>query len=116
MRENTVSLKPLSDDERSAARHKATAARAARASVKARLKSGETSVADVIDDGHRDEAIGRLKVLELLKALPGVGDVRAAGIMAEVGIAPTRRIRGLGVHQRKALIEHLSAHPARAGQ
>ncbi len=103
-----MSLKPLTDVERTQAREKATAARAVRAGIKSRLKAGKVSVAEVIESSSDDEAVGRLKVLDLLKALPGVGEVRAAAIMSAVGIAPTRRVRGLGVHQRKALIDHLN--------
>lgn len=104
-----MSLKPLSDSERTAARHKATAARAKRAVVKDKLKAGETTVAEVIENSDGDEAIGRLKVSDLLESLPGVGKVRASTIMEDVGIAPTRRIRGLGVHQRRALVTYLEA-------
>jgi len=105
-----VSLKPLTDVERAQAREKATMARAVRADIKSGLKTGKLSVADVIENPGGDDAVGRLKVLDLLKALPGVGDVRAAAIMAEVGIAATRRVRGLGIHQRKALIQYLEHH------
>jgi len=107
-----VSLKPLTDAERAEAREKATAARTVRADIKARLKTGKLSVADVIENPDGDDAVGRLKVLDLLKALPGVGEVRAAGIMTEVGIAATRRVRGLGIHQRTALVRHLAQHHA----
>ena len=107
-----MSLKPLTDAERTAASEKATAARAVRADVKARLKTGKLSVAEVIENPDGNDAVGRLKVLDLLKALPGVGEVRAAGIMTAVGIAATRRVRGLGVHQRTALIRHLEHHHA----
>jgi transposase len=107
--EKPVSLKPLSDTERTAARNKATAARAERAEVKAKLKDGRASVAEVIDLAKDVESIGRLRVVELLEALPGIGKVRAAAIMESIGIAPTRRVRGLGVHQRKALIELLES-------
>ena len=105
-----MSLKPLTDAERARAREKATAARAVRADIKAQLKTGKLSVAEVISTTDGEDAVGRLKVLDLLKALPGVGDVRAAAIMAEVGIAATRRVRGLGVHQRKALVSYLELH------
>ncbi|WP_434994157.1 integration host factor, actinobacterial type [Arthrobacter sp. Ld5] len=105
-----MSLKPLTDDERTRAREKATAARAVRADIKSRLRTGKLSVADVIQNPDGDDAVGRLKVLDLLKALPGVGDVRAAAIMAEVGIAGTRRVRGLGIHQRKSLVTYLEHH------
>ncbi|BBE22921.1 hypothetical protein MN0502_18040 [Arthrobacter sp. MN05-02] len=105
-----MSLKPLTDVERTQAREKATAARAVRADIKSRLKTGKLSVADVIENSGGEGAVGRLRVLDLLKALPGVGDVRAAAIMAEVGIAATRRVRGLGIHQRKALVSYLEHH------
>jgi hypothetical protein len=105
-----VSLKPLTDVERTQAREKATAARAVRADIKAQLKTGKLSVAEVIGAADVGDAVGRLKVLDLLKALPGVGDVRAAAIMLEVGIAATRRVRGLGVHQRRDLVSYLELH------
>lgn len=105
-----MSLKPLTDVERTQAREKATAARAVRADIKSRLKTGKLSVADVVGNPDGDEAVGRLKVVDLLKALPGVGDVRATAIMADVGIASTRRVRGLGIHQRKALVSYLENH------
>ena len=104
-----MNLKPLTDDERTRAREKATAARSVRADIKAKIKTGEMSVEEVILSRSSEEAVGRLKVMDLLRALPGVGERRAAGIMATVGIAPTRRVRGLGVHQRKALIELLAS-------
>lgn len=107
-----MNLKPLTEAERAAAREKAGAARLARADIKARLKAGSLSVAEVIENPGGDDAVGRLKVLDLLKALPRVGDVRAATIMAEVGIAATRRVRGLGIHQRKALVEYLDQQNA----
>ena len=105
-----MNLKPLTEEERTRAREKATAARTVRADIKAKIKSGELSVQEVIVSRSSEEAVGRLKVVDLLRALPGVGERRAAGIMATVGIAPTRRVRGLGVHQRKALIELLDNH------
>nr|WP_209067834.1 integration host factor, actinobacterial type [Arthrobacter pigmenti] len=105
-------MKPLTDSERTLAREKATAARTVRAELKSRLKSGDITVGEVINGHSSEEAIGRLRVLDLLKALPGVGEKRAAGIMDAVGIASTRRVRGLGIHQRRALVEHLRHHSA----
>jgi ribosomal protein S13 len=45
-----------------------------------------------------------MKVSALLEALPGVGKVRAQQIMERLEIAPSRRLRGLGERQRKALL------------
>jgi hypothetical protein len=102
-----MALRPLSDDERAAAREKATRARTARAEVKKGLRERRMSVADILERAEQDEAVSRLKVSDLLESVPGIGQVRSAAIMDEIGIARTRRLRGLGVHQRKALIAYL---------
>ena len=59
----------------------------------------------MIEQGRTDDTIGKLKVVALLESLPGVGKVKARAIMAEVGISETRRVRGLGPHQAKALVD-----------
>ena len=100
-----MSLRPLSASERADALNKAAAARAARAAAKERLKKGETSAADIIRSAGEDHALARMRVAELLEALPGIGKVRAAAIMEQLGIAASRRLRGLGVHQRRALVD-----------
>ncbi|MFC8302450.1 integration host factor, actinobacterial type [Specibacter sp. NPDC057265] len=103
-----MNLPQLSQQERADARTKAIAARAVRSQTKLDLKTGHTSVAAVLSAAAREPALDRLKVCELLEALPGIGKVRATVIMSELGIAPTRRVRGLGVHQRRALLEYLA--------
>lgn len=102
-----MSLRPLTPQERSAALHKAAAARVSRAAAKERLKTGDLSIEDLLSAGETDEAIARMRVVELLEALPGIGQVRAAAIMERFGIAPSRRIRGLGIHQRRALVDFI---------
>lgn len=81
---------------------KASAARAARAELKARVKAGEMSLREVLDSA--DDAAQKLKVVALLESLPGVGKVKARRAMADIGIADTRRVQGLGAHQRRALL------------
>ena len=100
-----MALPPLTPEQRAAALEKAAAARRTRAEVKNRLKYSQGSLAEVIEQGRTDEAIGKLKVSALLEALPGVGKVKARAIMADIGISETRRVRGLGPHQAAALIE-----------
>ncbi|ALO66850.1 integration host factor, actinobacterial type [Arthrobacter alpinus] len=102
-----MNLPHLSHEQRAEARIKAIAARAVRSQIKLDLKTGQASVADVLDAAAAEPALDRLRVSDLLEALPGIGKVRATVIMSELGIAPTRRVRGLGVHQRRALISYL---------
>ncbi|MEO5746216.1 MAG: integration host factor, actinobacterial type [Terracoccus sp.] len=99
-----MALPPLTAEQRAAALAKAAAARRERAAVKNRLKYSSGSLSEVIDDGKIDPVIGKMKVTELLEAMPGVGRVRARAIMAEVGIAESRRVRGLGANQSAALL------------
>ena len=100
-----MALPPLTPEQRAAALEKAAAARQARAEVKNRLKYSQGSLSEVIEQGRTDDTIGKLKVVALLESLPGVGKVKARAIMAEVGIYETRRVRGLGPHQAKALVD-----------
>lgn len=100
-----VALPQLTDEQRAAALEKAAAARRARAELKDRLKRGGTNLKQVLKDAETDEVLGKMKVSALLEALPKVGKVKAQEIMTELEIAPTRRLRGLGDRQRKALLE-----------
>ena len=93
----------LTPEQRSAALAKAAEARRARAELKDRLKHSAVSIQQVFADGEKDDAIGKMKVSAVLESMPGVGKVRAQRIMEKVGISPTRRVRGLGAHQRAAL-------------
>jgi transposase len=85
---------------------KAAAARRARAELKDRLKRGGTTLGEVLKQSDTDEVLGKMKVSALLEAMPGVGKVRAAQIIEQHEIATSRRLRGLGDRQRKALLTH----------
>lgn len=94
----------LTPEQRAAALEKAAAARRARAELKERLKLGSITLAEVLEQGQDDELVGKTKVLAVLESLPGVGKVKARRTMEEIGIADSRRVRGLGVQQREALL------------
>lgn len=94
----------LTPEQRAAALEKAAAARRARAELKERLKMGSVTLAEVLEQGENDDLVGKTKVLAVLESLPGVGKVKARRTMEEIGIAETRRVRGLGSQQREALL------------
>jgi hypothetical protein len=102
--EETVALPELTEEQRAAALEKAAAARRARAELKERLKRGGTNLNEVLAQSDSDDILGKMKVSALLEALPGVGKVRAQQIMERLEIANSRRLRGLGERQRKALL------------
>ena len=80
-----------------------------RAAVKNRLKHSGASLADVLREGERNDAIGKMKVVDLLQAMPGLGKVRARNVMERIGISESRRIRGLGANQVAALEKEFGA-------
>lgn len=93
----------MTPEKRAAAVAEGARARAIRAQLCAELKSGTLALVDALDQAERDEAIARLKVTALLQALPGIGEVKADAILGRLGIASTRRLRGLGPKQLAAL-------------
>lgn len=96
----------LTLEQRRAALEKAKLSRKERAEVKEKIALGEINIFDAINDPR--ESIRRMKVIELLSAIPGVGKARATLIMERRNIAPTRRIAGLGQLQLKALGKELA--------
>lgn len=103
-----MALRELTQEERDTARKKALAARAERAEVKKEFGAGSLSFEQVLAAADRSEAVARLKTIELLEALPGVGRVSATRILETLNVSINRRLGGLGVKQRRALTEHLA--------
>ncbi|WP_026461080.1 integration host factor, actinobacterial type [Schaalia suimastitidis] len=98
-----MALPDLTPEQRAEALAKATAARRRRAEVKTALKSRKITFSEVLALAEKEEAIAKMKVVALLESLPRVGVNTAAQIMNEVGIAASRRVRGLGQVQRQEL-------------
>jgi hypothetical protein len=95
----------LTPEQRTAALAKAAQARKARAELKDHLKTGRTSLKELLGKADKDEIVGKMKVLAVLESLPGTGKVKARRLMEQVGISETRRLQGLGAKQRDSLLE-----------
>lgn len=93
----------LSDEVRRAALQKAVEVRRQRSEVRVRLKDGSLSLGDLLDRVD-DDMVGKMKALVVIESLPGVGKVKARRLMADIGIAESRRLRGLGDQQRAKLL------------
>lgn len=99
----------LTPEQRQLALQKAAAARRQRAEVKDKLKIGSLSLEELFEQADRNDEAGemlaKLKVVSVLESLPGVGKVRARNLMKELDISESRRLRGLGSNQRRALLQ-----------
>ncbi|MBB1512729.1 30S ribosomal protein S13 [Tessaracoccus sp. MC1679] len=100
-----MAIPQLSSAQLEAAREAATQARRARAELKEQVKTGTVSFTEALNKAVGDDTLSRIKVVDLLRAMPRVGITRASEIMENLQIAPNRRIRGLGRHQVDRLNE-----------
>lgn len=101
-----MALPELTDEQRKAALEKAAQARHERAELREKIKSGKVTLEEVLDSD--DPIASRMKVSTLIESLPGYGKAKTAKVMEELGISPTRRVKGLGARQREQLLEKLS--------
>ena len=97
---------PLTEEQRRDALEKAAAARRKRAELKEQLKSGRTTLKELLE--RQDEVVGKMKVSTVLESLPGVGRVRARKLMERLDISESRRLRGLGAKQKENLLQEFA--------
>ena len=100
-------LPELTAEQRKAALEKAARVRKERADIKRKLKEGKLKVSDILKKAD-DEIYGKMTVKSVIESVPGVGKLRAAKIMEEIGISTSRRVKGLGPKQISALRERFS--------
>ena len=101
-----MALPELTDEQKRQALKKAQEVRSKRAQIRAELKKGNMSLEEVLANADND-VIGKMRVAYLLESLPRIGKVRARQIMEEIGIDENRRVQGLGVRQKEALLNRL---------
>jgi guanylate kinase len=95
--------------DRVAASRAAVAARRARAAVKHDVATHARTARDVLDTAWAEPGSPEagLRVRELLTSVPTLGPIRAAKVMAQLGIAESKRAAGLGIRQRADLWNYL---------
>lgn len=95
--------KLIDDEQRRKNIALAMEARKERATVKARVASGEIGVADVL--AMDSKAVRRMTVISLLAARKGCSKRGALRLMQSIGISEERRVGGLGSRQRERLLD-----------
>jgi guanylate kinase len=90
-------------EERRINGQRAVEARRERAAIKRSLKDGSISAREVLL--NPSISISRMRVSDFIAALPQMGPLRALSLMERIGISSSRRIGGLGVRQRRELLQ-----------
>lgn len=103
MTESNIKRNPVPNitaEQRAAALEKAARVRSERAALKCRLVGGETTLSEAM----AEPCAAHMRVYQLVRALPGIGNAGTDRIMRELHIDRDRRVAGLGCRQREALI------------
>ncbi|MDH2392711.1 MULTISPECIES: integration host factor, actinobacterial type [Streptomyces] len=98
-------LPTMTPEQRKAALAKAAEARRARTQLLESLRSGKKKLSQVLKKAQDDPVVGKTKVSQLLRAIPGMGPAKVTALMDEIGIDDNRRAGGLGDRQRQELIQ-----------
>ena len=72
--------------------------------MKQRLKSGQLSLPGFLAEADGSPPLAKMRVSDVLEAMPAYGPVKAERLMGHLDIASSRRVRGLGARQRAALL------------
>jgi hypothetical protein len=86
---------PRSGDQREAARLKGLRLTAERKRLRARLQAGELTLAQAL--AQDKEAARGMRIVTVVRALPGIGAATAARLITQAGIDAARRVGALTV-------------------
>lgn len=95
----------LSAEDRLRALEIAKSSRQERAWVKSEIQRGDISFSEFMEMAEKNPVLAKMRVAELLESLPSYGKIRARSVLERFDISPTRRVQGLGRHQRSALLK-----------
>lgn len=86
-------------------RERSVEVRRERAALKGRLKAGEISPADVLND--EGSVAAKIRLFAFLRNCPGVGQAGARTLLRALGLSETKTIRSLGRVQKARILTAL---------
>ena len=86
-------------------RERSVEVRRERATLKRRLKAGEISPADVLND--EGNVAAKIRLFTFLKNCPGVGSAGSRTLLRALGLSETKTIRSLGPVQKTRILTML---------
>jgi hypothetical protein len=98
----------LTPEQRTAALAKAAVARHEKGELLEKIRKGEHTATHLMTVRHEEDRVKKMPVLTLLRALPGVSVNGARNAMRDAAIDERRKVGGLGVRQKAALLAWLN--------
>ncbi|WP_181019917.1 integration host factor, actinobacterial type [Nonomuraea typhae] len=98
----------MTPEQRALAVVKAAETRKARSELLAGVRAGTVTVAEVFARAEEETVVQRMRVVQVLRAVPGLGPATVAAVMATCGVEVKRRIGGLGEAQCERLLTALA--------
>ena len=102
-------ISELTPEQRLKALQKATETRMIRATFKQEIRKGITAPADAVVRARNEEPLQKMKVKDIIQAIPHVGPVKTTKILETVGVSPKKTAYGLREPQLNRLIGYLAA-------
>jgi hypothetical protein len=113
---HTMTLPTLTAVQREEALRKAQTARTARKELLTAIAAGEQNIPAVLDRAKTDTIIGRTKIIDLVKSLPGYGPAKATALLEQTGIVPSRRRPGRAAPEGQERGQTVAGTGKRAGE
>jgi hypothetical protein len=107
IKEEKMKSLTLTPAQREEALRKAAEAAKIRADLKADIRNGKKTFADVVNLAKTNSIIGHIKVLTIIESIPGISTVSANEILTQAKVDEKRSLVGLSSKQVAILLELL---------
>jgi hypothetical protein len=97
-----MSFPYISKEKRDEALKKARDYKSQRAQIKQSIKKGLVDFNTFfIKDDYLNDVIANMKLMDMIKSIPGIGDIKAQKIMKTLCIGGRKKIKGLSKKQKE---------------
>lgn len=97
----------LTDEEKKSALESAREIRKKRSEIKKGLKSCSIILKELLEENNKYFMIAmEMRIQDLMRSLPGFGDIRVSKVLGELKISPRKKFKGLGHKQKSRLLDY----------
>ena len=97
-----MSIPRISKEKRDAGLIKARLRKTQRAQIKQSIKKGSADFNSFfLADNYFSDVVADMKLKDMIKSIPGIGDIKAQKILNVLNISSRKTVRGLGKKQRE---------------